>query len=364
MTTAYALVSGGLDSGLAALSIARQNIKTICIIFESLFFNAEAGKKLCKHIGLEYRVIDFTAEHLKIVKNPPQGYGKNMNPCIDCHALMLKLACELLDLEKNDFIVTGEVLNQRPMSQNRISLEKVARGCPCSSRILRPLSARLLEPTIMETQKIVNRELLHDIEGRSRQKQLILAKEYNLIEFPGPAGGCTLTDPGFSLKLKDLFDHKPDCSPSDIKQLFHGRHIRTALNSKLIIARDAMECEKLENQLFNKGDLLLTPFEFSGPSALIPGVMATEIPGVMTPQIPEVLASDTDVETKNQVIQNKLLRDQIITESIRIFARYLKKETTHVEASVKTSNTTEVFKKIPVTQRAAPEELHKLLIAK
>jgi tRNA U34 2-thiouridine synthase MnmA/TrmU len=125
MATAFALVSGGLDSGLAALTISRQNIKTVCLVFKSLFFDSSAGEKLCQHMKLEYRVVDFTEKHLEIVKNPPSGYGKNMNPCIDCHSLMLQMAGQFLDLEKDDFLVTGEVLDQRPMSQNKDSLNRV-----------------------------------------------------------------------------------------------------------------------------------------------------------------------------------------------------------------------------------------------
>jgi hypothetical protein len=288
-------------------------------------------------------VVDFTEKHLEIVKNPPSGYGKNMNPCIDCHSLMLQMAGQFLDLEKDDFLVTGEVLDQRPMSQNKDSLNRVANRCGYKTRVLRPLSARLLAPTEMELKGIVIRERLHAFHGRSRKEQIKLAAEYGLVRFPSPAGGCVLTDPGFSTKLNDLFEYNLRCGPGDIKQLFKGRHFRLNNGLKLIIARNSKECSALENELFNDEDILLVPETVPGPSAIIAGGMNVFLAG------------------KSGTISPDMFRISPFKEALRVFSSYLRPNTEHLEVSFKKSGCSQKLC-IPVYERFSLEYAKKFLI--
>ena len=203
MTRALAMISGGLDSILAAKLIKEQGIDVIGICFKSYFFSEESAKKMTKQIDIPLVVVDFSPEHLELVKNPKHGRGKNMNPCIDCHSMMMNYAGELLEKYEADFIITGEVLNQRPMSQNRQALDIVKKESGFKDKILRPLCAKNLQPTEMELNGLVDREKLMKISGRSRKIQMALAEEWGIKEYPSPAGGCRLLSQGM-LKIKDL----------------------------------------------------------------------------------------------------------------------------------------------------------------
>ena len=165
MTKALAMISGGLDSTLAAKLIKDQGIEVIGICFKSYFFGPKNAIKMTKQIDIPLEVVDFSKEHFELVKSPKHGYGKNINPCIDCHTMMLNYTGKLLDKYEADFIITGEVLNQRPMSQNRISLDIVKKESGFSDKILRPLCAKNLNPTKMELEGLVDREKLLDISG-------------------------------------------------------------------------------------------------------------------------------------------------------------------------------------------------------
>ena len=204
MTKSLAMISGGLDSILAAKLIKEQGIDVLGICFRSYFFNEQSAIKMAKQIDIPLLVVDFSPEHLELVKNPKHGRGKNMNPCIDCHAMMMNYAGKLLEEHNADFIITGEVLNQRPMSQNRQALNIVKKESGFSNKILRPLCAKNIEPTEMELNGLVDREKLLDISGRSRKTQMELAEKWGITEYPSPAGGCRLTEPGYALRLKDL----------------------------------------------------------------------------------------------------------------------------------------------------------------
>ena len=168
MVRALAMISGGLDSILAARLIKEQGIEVIGICFRSYFFNEENAKRMTKQIGIRLEVVDFSKEHFEMVKNPSHGWGKNMNPCIDCHSMMMRYSGELLEKFNADFIITGEVFNQRPMSQNKSALNIVKKQSGFSEKILRPLCAKNLDPTPMEVNGLVDREMLLDISGRSR----------------------------------------------------------------------------------------------------------------------------------------------------------------------------------------------------
>lgn len=270
MTKALAMVSGGLDSILAAKLIKDQGIEVIGICFKSHFFNEENAKNMVRQIDIPLEVIDFSEEHFKMVKKPKNGYGKNMNPCIDCHAMMMRYCGELLEKFNADFIITGEVLNQRPMSQNRSALDKVKNESGIGAKILRPLCAKTLPPTEMEEKGLVNRENLLDIQGRNRKVQMELAKQWNIVEYPSPAGGCKLTEPNYSRRLKDILESQGDASNRELELLKIGRHFRIGTNSKIISTRTADEAEIIKNLLI-KNDTIFLASDFKGSMVVIVG---------------------------------------------------------------------------------------------
>lgn len=244
-TRALSLLSGGLDSLLAICVLREQGIDVTGITFVSPFFGSSNAEAAAKNLDCEIIVIDITDDHLAMVKNPPHGYGKGMNPCIDCHAMMVKKA-GLLALEKGfDVLATGEVLGERPMSQNRRSLDVVAMESGFGDILVRPLSAKLLPPTKPELEGLIDRERLLDIEGRSRKRQIELAKKYGIKKYVQPAGGCLLTDPIFSEKLRDLLGHNQNADRFDIGLLTLGRQFRLSSNARLIVGRNEKENEDL-----------------------------------------------------------------------------------------------------------------------
>ncbi len=267
MKKAIALFSGGLDSMLAVKVIAGQGIKVEGVTFETPFFGAERAKAAAEQIGLELAIVDFTEEHLRMLENPQYGYGRNMNPCIDCHALMLNFAGKRMEATCAQFIFTGEVLGQRPMSQNKQSLQIVAQKSGYTGFILRPLSAKLLSETKPEMEGIVDRGRLLDIQGRGRKKQMELAKEFGIDSYPTPAGGCLLTDPVFSKRLRDLFS-QGDYVLRDIHLLKYGRHIRVG-SRKIIIGRNKSENKKLAD-LCGPEDIVINVQDHPGPVVVIP----------------------------------------------------------------------------------------------
>lgn len=202
---ALSVFSGGLDSMLATQLIRAQNIDVQAIFFETPFFSPNKAAKSAETIGVPFTVIDITEEHLEIVKKPVHGHGGNMNPCIDCHALMFRTALKMLEQENAGFIFTGEVLGQRPMSQNRKALDIIEKEVGVEGLVVRPLSAKCLPVTIPEKKGWIDREKLMGLSGRSRKPQIKLAEEFNIKEYPSPAGGCLLTDKIFSNRLRDLF---------------------------------------------------------------------------------------------------------------------------------------------------------------
>jgi tRNA U34 2-thiouridine synthase MnmA/TrmU len=214
-------------------------------------------------------VEDFTAQHLQMLKSPRYGYGKNMNPCIDCHTLMLKMAGRKMEETGADFLVTGEVLGQRSMSQTKQSLYIVAKNSGYADYILRPLSAQLLEPVKAEREGKVDRLKLLSISGRGRKDQMRLAKEFGIQQYPPPAGGCLLTDPIFSIRLRDLLSHSEDRQIRDYELLKYGRHFRAEDNGKIIVGRNKSDNEALR-QLAMDADLVCNMADFPGPYVLAP----------------------------------------------------------------------------------------------
>jgi len=208
-------------------------------------------------------------DYLEIVRNPRHGYGKNMNPCIDCRIFLFAKAKKVMEEEGADFVFTGEVLGERPMSQRREAMNLIERESGLKGRVLRPLSAKLLEPTIMEREGLVDRDRLMDIKGRSRKPQLALAKRYQIDFFPCPAGGCLLTDPSFASKVKESFERGED-SMRHMTLLKVGRHFRTPSGAKIIVGRDKGENENLMN-LSLSSELKLTAHGYKSAYVLLLG---------------------------------------------------------------------------------------------
>jgi len=275
MTRALALISGGLDSILAAKLIKDQGIEVIGICFKSYFFGPTNAIRMAEQIDLPLEVVDFSEEHFNMTKDPKHGHGKNMNPCIDCHAMMMKYAGELLDKYKADFMITGEVLNQRPMSQNKASLNIVKKESGFADKILRPLCAKVLPPTEMELQGVVDREKLLDISGRSRKVQMELAEKYGIVDYPSPAGGCKLTEPNFAIRLRDLVKYIDKPSERDIQLLKIGRHFRLDGKSKIISTRTGEEALEIKKYL-NDSDTAFLIKEFAGSMVVIIGEATKE----------------------------------------------------------------------------------------
>jgi len=273
---ALCVFSGGLDSMLAAQLIRAQDIDVLALFFETPFFASPKARKSAESIDLPIKVVDITHRHLEMLKNPKHGYGGNMNPCIDCHTLMLRIAGELLEQEKASFIISGEVLGQRPMSQNLKALSMVASESGFQKVILRPLSAKRLPITLPEEKGWVDREKLLGLSGRSRKPQMELARRLNMKAYPSPAGGCLLTDEVFSRRLKDLLAAAPHPELREIELLKLGRHFRIGSHTKLVVGRNEKENHAI-HALSNETDLLLTTVSVPGPTALVLGDLTSEM---------------------------------------------------------------------------------------
>lgn len=274
---AVTLLSGGLDSTLAAKVVMEQGIKLEALNFMTLFCTCThrgatclASQKAVETLGIPLRVFNVSEEYLSVVKDPRHGYGRNMNPCIDCRIFMLKKAKAYMQDSGAAFIVTGEVLGQRPMSQRKDAMRLIEKEAELEGFILRPLSAHVLPMTIPEKEGWVDREKLLKFQGRSRKPQIKLAEHYGIRDYPCPAGGCLLTDPGFAKRMKDLMFHKPDFSLNDVHLLKVGRHFRLSDGVKLVVGRNEEENQKIET-FAHDGDILFKVSGFPGPLSLLRG---------------------------------------------------------------------------------------------
>ncbi|MEI8243076.1 MAG: asparagine synthase-related protein [bacterium] len=264
------LLSGGLDSTLAICVLRAQGLHVEAVVFESPFFSSRNARKAAEQIGVRLHVLDFTADIVALVQHPPHGFGGAMNPCIDCHAGMINRAgAQMTDLGF-DFLATGEVLNQRPMSQNRRSLQIVSSDCGYADRLVRPLSAQLLDPTEPERSGLIDRSRLLALNGRSRQAQIELAHQYGIREYPTPAGGCLLTENGFCRRLQDLLTHEGVAERRLLFLLRTGRHLRLPGGTKCIVGRNHADNETLEAGA-TPADVLVQPVNVPGPTLLLPG---------------------------------------------------------------------------------------------
>ena len=264
------LCSGGLDSMMSGLILREQGIYVEWVTFETPFFNAKKAHKASQMTGIPLTVKPIFPVYIQMLKNPPAGYGKHMNPCMDCHALMFKLAGEMMQEREFDFLFSGEVLGQRPMSQNKASLQYVEKHSGFKGYILRPLSAKKLPETIPEKEGLVDREQLLDIAGRSRKRQIELAKKFGITDYPAPAGGCLLTDKGYSDRLRDLFEHQESCTEAELHLLKFGRHFRLNPQTKLIVGRTQGDNENILNHHNPKKDTVIKVKKYPSPIALVP----------------------------------------------------------------------------------------------
>ncbi len=270
MSKALGLMSGGLDSSLAAMTLMRQGIDVTGIAFVTPFFGAGKARIAAEKIGFPLIVKNISDIHLQMVKEPKYGYGRNMNPCIDCHAMMFRLAGEIMQNEGFDFLFSGEVLGQRPMSQNANALRSVANYCGHQEKVLRPLSAKLLPITEVEEKGLVDREQLLDIQGRSRKRQQALATEWGYGDYPSSGGGCLLTEVGFSDRLRDLLEHDPQAEVTDVELLKVGRQFRLSDQCKLVLGRKQADNEALA-ELARPEQVRLRCAHFTGPLGLLCG---------------------------------------------------------------------------------------------
>jgi tRNA-uridine 2-sulfurtransferase len=278
---AISLLSGGLDSVLATRVIMDQGIEVIALHFTSPFSSRrekERGLQAVRavsELGIGLILKHKGPEYIDIVRSPKYGYGKNINPCIDCRIFMLQKTKEIMAEEQAGFVVTGEVLGQRPMSQRRDTIQIIEKASGLEGLIVRPLSAMHFLPSIPEQEGILDRGKLLDFTGRSRTPQYRLAEKYNLKEFGSPGGGCLLTDPIFAKKLKDHFEHDKVSTLKDLELLSIGRHFRLRADTKLIVGRNEIENDKLMS-LWAAPYVLFQPIGFRGPNAILKGAFDDE----------------------------------------------------------------------------------------
>jgi tRNA U34 2-thiouridine synthase MnmA/TrmU len=277
MAKAIALLSGGLDSTLAVLLLRRQDVEVTAVTFlmhfgcdmsDSASCTTDASS-LAARYGFEVKMCHLAEKFTEIVKNPRFGHGKNMNPCMDCRILMLREAKELMEMAGADFVATGEVMGQRPMSQRQDTFPRIDREAGLEGLVLRPLSAKLMKPTRPELEGLVDREQLMGLSGRSRKPQIALAEEFGLTDYPAPAGGCLLTDPNFSYRLRDLLAHEPDPSLKELHLLKVGRHFRRPGGVKVVVGRNDRENTRIR-ELSGSADLLMHAVGVGSPLTIVP----------------------------------------------------------------------------------------------
>ncbi|MEE8423933.1 MAG: hypothetical protein V3S49_05275 [Thermodesulfobacteriota bacterium] len=279
---AVGLLSGGLDSTLALKVILEQGIEVIALNFTSQFCTCNHRKGVCseamkvaREFGIEIKTLVKGLDYIDVIRNPKYGHGQGINPCVDCRIYMLNRAKRFMEEVGASFLLTGEVLGQRPMSQRRDSMRSIERDTGLEGLILRPLCAKHLEPTLPEKEGIIDREQLLDFVGRSRKPQMALAKELDINDYPCPSGGCLLTDKMFSRKMRDLLDNNADPTNKDLSLLKVGRHFRIN-GAKIVVGRKEDENKKLVN-LRESGDVLIEAHEFAGPTVMIRGNINDEI---------------------------------------------------------------------------------------
>jgi tRNA-uridine 2-sulfurtransferase len=281
---AIILLSGGLDSILAAELMSREDLELYAVNFKTPFCLCDrhssglgcgsTARKVADAIGIDLEIINATSDFLEVLKDPAHGYGANMNPCIDCRILFFRKSKELMEKTGASFIITGEVLGQRPMSQFRRQMDLIEKEAGLDGLVVRPLSAKLLAPTIPEKNGWISRERMLDIAGRSRKPQIALAKDLGINDYPCAAGGCLLTDPEFAKRIKDLIKHD-ELDMHNINLLKVGRYFRLSESVKLIVGRNENENNMLTS-LAKEGDYVFRPATINGPTAVGKGLFSPD----------------------------------------------------------------------------------------
>ena len=273
---AIVLFSGGLDSILATKLMLEQGVEVVAVNFSAKLCMCGCKKTgespaqaAARMLGVPLETVDITDDFLELVKNPAYGHGANMNPCIDCKIYMFKHARALMEKLGASFLVTGEVLGERPMSQRKDALNIIEKQAGVKGILLRPLTAKLMDPTIPEKEGLVDRERLLDISGRSRKPQMALAEKFGITEYPNPAGGCLLTDPGFAKRVREAMKHG-EFTKENLALLSVGRHFRLYDGARLVVGRDAGENEILES-LAKPDDIIFKMKDHQGPISILRG---------------------------------------------------------------------------------------------
>ncbi|MGI0065030.1 MAG: tRNA (5-methylaminomethyl-2-thiouridylate)-methyltransferase [Nitrosopumilaceae archaeon] len=272
-----ALLSGGLDSQLAVKMMQKQGFEVSAVAIKTPFCDFDCGRgcgfeirERADTLGVDLKTVYLGDEYIEMLKNPKHGFGSGMNPCIDCRTMMFKAAKQHMEDIGAEFVISGEVLGQRPMSQHGPALRTIEKESDLKGKIVRPLSAGLLAKTEPEENGLIKRENLGMISGRSRKGQLALAKEYGIEDPPNAGGGCLLTDPAFSLRAKDLFSHTETPTTNDIDLLKIGRHFRLDQSTKLVVGRNHNENEMIKS-LALPGDVLFEARDHVGPVSILRG---------------------------------------------------------------------------------------------
>jgi hypothetical protein len=275
--SAIALFSGGLDSILSCRLIMAQGIKVRAVRFVTPFFGYELlarekdyAREVAATYGIDVQLRDISDKYLRMLGNPAHGYGKNFNPCVDCKIMIASEARMMMEELGASFILSGEVLGQRPMSQRRDTLRVVERDSGCDDLLLRPLCALNMQETKPERKGLVVRDKLRGFTGRSRQPQIELAAEFGISDYPTPAGGCVLTDPGKSARIRSYYDRRKKVTTPDIRLLLVGRQFLLPGGGWLVLGRNEIENGSVSS-LQQPGDLLLSFLDWPGPEAILRG---------------------------------------------------------------------------------------------
>jgi len=304
-----AAYSGGLDSILAAVFMKRLGFDVLLLHVQHLFSTNEAGRErlraAAERAGLPLRVVDASEQHLEMIRRPKHGYGQGMNPCIDCRIFMLKIAKRVMEEEGAQFVVTGEVLGQRPKSQHLKALLQAAEESGLDDRLLRPLCARHLPDTLPVEEGWIQRDQLLSIHGRSRHEQMRLAEEFGVSDYPQPAGGCVLIEKTYSKRVQDAFEHlgKDEVGLTQFRLFRYGRHFRIAEDVKIIVGRNQEENEKLEG--LSQGRLRIDPLDVMGPTTLVEGDPSEEQLQVCCSLAARYCDHEAGVEVRLQVVSQE-----------------------------------------------------------
>lgn len=279
------LLSGGVDSALATRIMKKLGFDIVALNFTSPFCNCthkdhgckNEAKRLADELGIRARVEFMGQGYIDIVRNPKFGHGKNMNPCVDCRVMIFRRAKEIMEEEGAAFIFTGEVVGQRAMSQKIDRMMIIEKEAGLAGMVVRPLSAKLLPPTLPEKNGLIDRESMLAIHGKSRKDQFRISKEeFGVTDNLCSSGGCLLTDPGFAVRMKDLLEHDDSADVKDARLLRIGRHYRVSDGLKLIVGRNEEENGKLLRMADND-DFIFYPLDGRGPTTLVKGKLDREL---------------------------------------------------------------------------------------